>query len=808
MPPRFRAVLLGLALGIAPIPTPAAPLRVGIDLDGSPMTFVDAKGVPQGFAVEIMDGIAREMGFEVVYVAKPWPEMLEDFRAGRTDALANITYTAERAGFIGFSDPHIVMGAAIFVRTDGPRVTSAMDLRELRVAVKPGGAPEAYLKAHGWADHLVPAGTLRDALRAVAEGRADATFDARIVGTKDIREEHLTNIEPAEVELLDYAQRLHIGLRPDDTTRIGQMNEGLARLRASGAYDRIYDRWIGPLEPGRLRFKDVRPYLPVAGLVAIAILGALVWQRRMLGRLARQAEALRTSEERLKLVLEGSEAGFWDWDLATNRIERSERWAAMLGYSVSEIAALPEGALELVHPDDRAYLENAFAARRAGALNRQDFEYRMRAKTGGWRWILDRGKVVARAADGTPRRLAGTHTDITQVKEAEAEREALRLKMIESQKLESLGVLAGGIAHDFNNLLTVILANTTFVRTLGASPAENEERLAHIETAARRAADLCRQMLAYAGKGQFIVGRLDVSGLVRETTQLLQVSISKKARLEVTLAPDLPAVEADATQIQQVVMNLVINASDALGDQPGEIRLATFRGAPVAPADGVMHVFTPAGSDCVCLEVGDTGQGMDPRMLARIFEPFFTTKFAGRGLGLAAVLGIVRSSRGTLIVRSAPGHGTTFQLYLPVAKGPAPAHQPAGPASVPTVAGQGTILIADDEPTVLQTAAKMLERQGYATVLAADGNEAVAKFSAEPDRFAAVLLDLTMPGLSGAEVLREIRRLRPGVRVLIMSGFSEQDVLAQLQGQGAIAILHKPFAMEALLARMAEVIRS
>ncbi len=800
---RFRATLLGLALGLSYQPTHAAPLRVGIDLDGEPMTFVDAKGVPQGFAVEIMNGVAREMGFEVVYVAKSWPEMLEDFRAGRLDALANITYTPERAKFIEFTDPHIVMKAAIFVRKGDTRIKSPIDLRTRRVAVKPGGAAHVYLQAHGWAENIVPSATLRDSLRAVAEGRADAALDARVVGIKNIGDEHLTNLEVANVELLDFAQRLHIGLQQGDTARAAVINDGLARLRANGAYDRIYDKWIGPLEPGRLRFKDVQPYLPATAVLVILIIGALAWQRSLLQRVARQAEALQLNEERLMLVLEGSEAGFWDWDLRTGHVERNERWAEILGYTRAEIPPTVEGGMQLLHPDDRNRYEFHRARHEAGTASRYDLEYRMQTKSGEWRWIHDRGKIVARAADGTPLRMAGTHTDITQLKEAAAEREALHQKMIEGQKLESLGVLAGGIAHDFNNLLTVILANTALARSFPATPAEHAGQLAHIETAARRAADLCRQMLAYAGKGNFVVGRIDLSRLVRDTTQLLQVSLSKKAHLTLTLAADLPAVEADASQLQQVVMNLVINASEALGEKPGEIHVVTARGCPGPVTDGVVHAFGPSAADWVCLEVTDTGQGMDATTLARIFDPFFTTKFTGRGLGLAAVLGIVRAAGGTLTVTSTVGRGTMFRLYLPAVAGPATGSTPPFPLPAARASG-GTILIADDEPVVLSTTAKMVQHQGYKTVLAADGFEAVRLFRADSRAFLAVLLDLTMPGLNGAEVLREIRTLNPDVRVLIMSGFSPQDVLSRLQGLGPITILHKPFTMEEMLARLGE----
>jgi PAS domain S-box-containing protein len=921
---------LGLALAFAAGGV-AAPVRVGIDLNGEPMTFVDSKGVAGGFAVEIMDAIAKEMGIEVVYVARPWTEMLEDFKAGRVDALANITYTAERAKFIEFTAPHIVMNGAIFVPKGSRKIKSAVDLRDARVAVKIGGAPYEYLKIHGWAGHIVPTDTLRDSLRAVSEGRADAALDARTIGLKNIRDERLANVEVADVALLDFAQRLHIGLRPGDTATLALFNDGLARLHANGTYDKIYDRWVGPLEPSRVRLRQLQPYFLPAAIVLAAIIGTLLWQRRLLVRMARQAEALRLSEERLTLVLEGSDDGFWDWDMRTGRIERSARWASMLGYDVHEIPPTLEGGMALVHPDDRA-LYDAFGRRAApGGRSRYDIEYRMRAKNGEWRWILDRGKVVARAADGTPLRMAGTHTDITDLKRAreeaarqaarfrfiyehspvgiswvergrastrlvnpaheritgvsgaeamdpghylaathpddreplrlqqekldrgeiahfsleqryvhrdghtvwalltmhlfrdpvtdevqevgtlvdlselkrtEREREKLHSKMLETQKLESLGVLAGGIAHDFNNLLTVILANASFARA--EARVADTTSVAQIETAARRAADLCRQMLAYAGQGSFAIEPVDLGEVVEDTLQLLHVSISKKAQLALALATDLPPVVADPSQLRQVIMNLVINASEALGDSAGEIRLTSRVVDSVPRNQGSTYAFDVPPGPCVCLEIADTGHGMDAATIARIFDPFFTTKFAGRGLGLAAVLGIVRAHHGALTVDSAKGRGTTFRLFLPAAERPRDAAPitPAPAASQPT---QGTILVADDEPAVLAAANLVLRSQGYTTVLAENGYVAVERFRENPLSFTAALLDLTMPGLDGAEVLRVIRAENPAMPVLVMSGFGEQDVVRRLRGLGEVPILHKPFAHDVLLARIAEV---
>jgi CheY-like chemotaxis protein len=321
--------------------------------------------------------------------------------------------------------------------------------------------------------------------------------------------------------------------------------------------------------------------------------------------------------------------------------------------------------------------------------------------------------------------------------------------------------------------------------------------LEQVENASLRAADLCKQMLAYSGKGRFVVKEIDLNGLVRETTSLLRVSISKRASFDLHLAPALPAVHADATQLRQVIMNLVINASDALGEVDGTISVSTggqtLGGADLASA----HVPGEAvPGDYVWFEVVDSGCGMEPDVIARIFDPFFTTKFAGRGLGLAAVLGIVRSHRGVLQVTSEPGAGTCFRVLLPSARRPAPA--PEGPPSTVTGwRGAGQVLLVDDEETVRITTGRMLEGIGFEVIVAGDGREAVDAFAAHPEiRF--VLLDLSMPRMDGTEAFREMRKLRPEARVLLMSGFPKIEAMKRFRLEGLSGFIQKPFTMRQL----------
>jgi CheY-like chemotaxis protein len=323
------------------------------------------------------------------------------------------------------------------------------------------------------------------------------------------------------------------------------------------------------------------------------------------------------------------------------------------------------------------------------------------------------------------------------------------------------------------------------------------ECLGQIETTSVRAADLCKQMLACSGKGRFVIRHLDLSHLVADTTDLLRLSISTKAVLKLELAPDLPAVSGDSTQIRQILMNLVINASDAIGDRHGLIRIATsVLAVDRAYLEGTAYSSDVEPGEFVCLEVSDNGCGMTPETVSRIFDPFFTTKFTGRGLGLAAVLGIVRGHRGAIKVYSEPGKGSTFKLLLPRTEGVAErdAVAPAGGAW----RGSGTVLVVDDEDALRNVAARLLERNGFEVEVACNGREGVEKFAAQPDRFRAVLLDLTMPQMDGEEAFREIRRIRPAARVLLMSGFSHQEAVDRFAGKGLGGFIQKPFGPQQL----------
>ena len=386
--------------------------------------------------------------------------------------------------------------------------------------------------------------------------------------------------------------------------------------------------------------------------------------------------------------------------------------------------------------------------------------------------------------------------DVTDYIRAEDERLALERQLLHAQKLESLGVLAGGIAHDFNNILTAIMGNAelALLRLNPESPAL--DNLRRIETSAVRATDLARQMLAYSGKGKFVVEPIDLNRLVEEMGHMLEVSISKKAILRYNLEQPLPSVEADATQLRQIVMNLVINASEAIGNKSGVIAITT--GCMYCDRSYINSVWLKeniAEGLYVYLEVADTGCGMNKETQVRIFDPFFTTKFTGRGLGMAAVLGIVRGHKGAIKVYSEKGKGSSFKILLPAGNKPAELFN--CDSLTDNWKGSGTVLLVDDEETIRAIGREMLQELGFDVITAGDGREALEIYTSRND-ISFVILDLTMPHLDGEQTFRELGKLSNDVKVVISSGYSEYEVSQKFAGKRLAGFIQKPYKLSVL----------
>jgi PAS domain S-box-containing protein len=401
--------------------------------------------------------------------------------------------------------------------------------------------------------------------------------------------------------------------------------------------------------------------------------------------------------------------------------------------------------------------------------------------------VLETHYAPRRDASGGLTGLLGISMDITERRRAEEEHERLTAQMLEVQKLESLGVMAGGIAHDFNNILTAIIGGSSLA--LAALPADSLARkdIEDIITAAQGAATLTRQLLAYSGRARFEIRAIDLSDHVREIAALLRTTIPRNVEIKLELATGLPAIAADVAQAQQLVMNLVLNGAEAVGERPGTVVVET----------GL------ASQDTVTLRVTDTGHGMDEATKAKIFDPFFTTKFTGRGLGLAAVLGIVRAHKATIDVRSAVGQGSTFTVRFPACEDAA---RRGGARSDPEYRGSGQVLVIDDDDGTRRVTCRMLGYLGFSALEAADGQLGVEMFRSHADSIRLVILDMTMPNMTGEETLERLRAISANVPVLLASGFSEVEVSRRF-GTGAISgFLQKPFTPSTLAAKIRDIL--
>ena len=518
----------------------------------------------------------------------------------------------------------------------------------------------------------------------------------------------------------------------------------------------------------------------------------------------RAEEALRKSEERLRAILSSlvkARVVVLGKDGAIQEIYGDARSASRYGLALQR----PEGerALEFVHPDDveRSALTVAEVFRTGES---RELLQRLALPTGTF-WF-DACVSPLRSLSGQVEVVLVVARDVTEQVRAEEQRRKVEARLVQSQRLESLGLLAGGIAHDFNNLLVGILGNAELALRQVAPDDPAFGRLSDMRSASLRAAGLTRQLLAYAGKTVVSPHPFDLAALVAETLPLLRASLPAGAELAVETPRQGPWICADDGQIGQVVLNLVSNAAEALGERGGEIRVRTS----VVHADASLLAecllsARPQPGEFACLEVSDDGAGIAPEDLPLIFDPFFTTKFAGRGLGLAAVLGIVRSHGGTLRVESDLGKGSTFQVLLPVASAAA-AETSAFAAARTPVSHAATLLVVDDEPMVRSTAARMLRSQGFHVVEADSAKQALDLFVAGQDEIDGALLDLTMPETDGIQLFDALRELREELPIVMMSGHSPEDALERVAGRSHAACLPKPFGLAALVATVERVL--
>ena len=507
-------------------------------------------------------------------------------------------------------------------------------------------------------------------------------------------------------------------------------------------------------------------------------------------------EALNRSETLFRAIIEQSGEGIGLANSEGDYILVNPKFCEMSGYTEEEL--LKMNVRDLIVPGTELVLFPRALRGQAGSR-----EFPLLRKDGSTLYVEVAGYPITLGGD---RLVLGIVRDIEERIQAEKERLQLEAQIQQAQKLESLGVLAGGIAHDFNNLLTGILGNAGLAALEISQTSPAVASIKNIETTAVRAAELCRQLLAYSGKGRFVLQAVNVNELVEEMTHLLNASISKKVIIKYNFAKNLAAIEVDTGQLRQIIMNLIINASDAIEENSGVITITT--GMMECDKDYLKSTILDdqlASGTYVYIEIADTGTGMSSETIEKIFDPFYTTKFTGRGLGLAAVLGILRSHKGAIKVYSEPGKGSTFKVLFPVS-GKNAEPLPSITSELDDWKGSGTVLVVDDEQMIRNVAQNTLTSAGFSVITAANGREAIALFRQHAEQITLVLLDMTMPHLNGEETYRELRRIRRDVRVILSSGYNEQETTSKFVGKGLAGFLQKPYRPQDLLLKVKALI--
>ncbi len=680
-------------------------------------------------------------------------------------------------------------------------------------------------------EFATPAGPRYYSSRAVAERHGAAETDFVLVVSRDVTEQRRAEaaVRESETRFRGAFEAAGIGMAlvaPDG--RFLLVNPSLCRLVGYSEQELLARTFQDITHPddldadlelaGRLFRGEIPSYqmekrylhrdghvvwIRLTGSVARDTNDRVLYAIAQIEDISRERAAVATlaaSEERMQLALVGTNDGLWDWDVASGHVTFSPQWCRMLGYEPDEVEPHVRSWERMVHPDDMARVMDAVTAHFAQRTPVYETEHRVRRKDGSWAWILDRGKVVSRDGEGRPLRMVGTHVDITARHEAEARRHELEEQVRQMQKLDAVGRMAGGVAHDFNNMLTVMRATCDLLLEEPGLPETARADVRDLVRAIGRAAGLTGRLLTISRRQPTSPQALDLNSAVGDMGDLLRRTLPERITIATALAPGLPRVLIDPVHLDQVLVNLAVNARDAMPDGGRlEFRttLETLR-TPVTTARG-----TIAPGTWVRLDVTDTGHGMAPEVQAHLFEPFFTTKGpgAGTGLGLATVYGIATQAQAHLLVHSAPGQGTTISVLWPPTNEPAAEGHAGEPPRIATPAG-GTVLVVDDEADIRRVVERILVQRGARVVAMASPLEALARLRDEGATVDLVMTDIVMPGMTGLELAAAIHETHPGLPILFMSGYLAEELVDPLRlgpGQGFI---RKPFTVDELTAEI------
>jgi signal transduction histidine kinase/ABC-type amino acid transport substrate-binding protein/ActR/RegA family two-component response regulator len=848
-----RTLRTALLVAVGLVASQAAPnriVKVGV-FPHVPAISMGQDGVARGFYVDMLQEVAAREHWELQFVPGTWQQGLDRIRTGEIDLISSAARTPEREAFLDFSTESSFTVWSILYAHPKSGIRTILDVQNRRIGLMRGDVNGNHFRElcakFALSVNFEEFGNFEVLLRAVEAGQVDGGV---VVNTFGYSQESRFKVERTPVVFNPFD--IYFAVRKGHDAEVlraldSYLREG--KPNQDSGYHRALKRWLTPqLKTG------LPPWVHWVGFgitaaLALAVLVAMAFKRQVAHATAEirglneglekeLAGRLRREEQILHMAsgVSGSYGETFFHELVRHLAQATGADVAFVGEIIPGegsrmvrtlavcIDHAPARTLE--YPLAGTPCERAFKGEFCVIPQAVQEQF---SQPGFLKDLGAQGYIGAPLVDSqnailghlavlrrTPIEAPGEALSLLRIfsaraaaelerRKSEAARQVLERQMQHAQKLESLGVLAGGIAHDFNNLLTAMLGHLNVAQAKLAPESPAHPNLESLERVIHRAADLTRQMLAYSGKGRFVVRPYDLNHVVQEVTHLLEVSIPKKIALRFDLAPNLPPVEADAAQIQQVIMNLVTNAADAIGNHEGTIRLTT--GSTQLDRTYLDQVFQ--GQDLrpgayVTLEVSDTGCGMAPKVLERIFEPFFTTKVAGRGLGLSATMGILKGHRAGMRIYSEPGHGTTFKLLFPTGEA-GPAEQATPPATI-VLPRKATILLVDDEEMIRDAATAALESLGLTVITAENGLQAVEAVQRPDLTVDLVLMDLTMPQMDGREAFQAIHRSHPNLPVILCSGYNEQESIQAFTGRGLAAFLQKPYTLRVLEQTIQEVL--
>ncbi|HOT29419.1 MAG TPA: transporter substrate-binding domain-containing protein [Candidatus Ozemobacteraceae bacterium] len=799
------------------------PLIVGCDANYPPYEYLDSQGRPAGFNVDLIREISRETGLAFEIRSGPFQEIRQAFEAGTIDILAGWGYTPERAKNFLFSVHLNQISWSLFVRTSGPVIRSEDELEGKTIIAQKGDVNYDYFVSRN--RNVLGVARPEDAFRALLAGQGDCAVVNKGVGLYILHRDQIQGVRRLEINF--HSLRYCIALHKGNEELLGRINEAIFVLKESGRFQEIYDRHFGLLERKETTLYDVlKSALIVLVPIGALFLAILAWTFSLRSQVRRQTQSLAASEKRFRSLFEDSPAAIWEEDFSAIHAhftalrqrgvsdfrqywqEHPEEIPVLAGkvkvitLNKASIQILGGNRKEDILPNLPQYFtpqtmevfkEELIALASGETIFRSEVPLKnLRGEQINVELVL----MVHPDFDSDLSKVLVSFIDITERKLAES---ALR----EAQKMESIGTLAGGIAHDFNNLLTVIHGHSSLaLHTLS----KDSEAARHIEkaiTATRRGADLTRQLLAYAGKGRFVIETIDLNRLVEENTQILRTVVPRNASLNFEFGKPSPFLKGDIGQIQQIIMNLIINAGEAIGSQTGSVTVRTGV-VDLARDDTKYQKYSrtplPPGKYAL-LQVADTGKGIRAQDLDQIFDPFFTTKFTGRGLGLAAILGIVRGHQGGIFLQSSEGRGTLFELVFPLAE-PAAEDEPKRPLQ-PDCNGRGkTILVIDDEAPVIEVLSQILAGSNFTVLSSQSPLEGIELFRRHHREISLVLLDYSMPEMDGKAAFDALTAIDTTVRVIICSGYSEESLSSSFVGPRPAAFFQKPYDLSGLVQKI------